>query len=157
MHAMLVRKTVSLLVAVTVFATAPGDTAFAAKKSAAQTCQKAINKASQKYMKTRLKKLFKCGKKAFKKNKDVTSCVTTVASKKVKLKSKKCPPDIFANPPSEDALGIATCVTRAPECRMLATTDAASMATCIECSHKFEADCLFRTVYNASTPECEMP
>jgi hypothetical protein len=157
MHVMLVQRAVGLLVALAVFATAPGDTAFAAKKSAAQTCQKAINKASQKYMKTRLKKLFKCGKKSFKKDKDVTTCITKVASKKVKLKSKKCPPVVLNNAPSESALGITSCVTRAPDCRMTAVTDSTSMAACIECSHKFEADCLFRTLYNASTPECEMP
>ena len=156
MHAMLVQKAVCVAIAVAVFAATPVSVAVAAKrKSAAQKCQKAIDKASQKYTKARLKKLFACGKKTFKKDGDVTTCVAKVPSKKVKLKGKSCPPDVIQGPPSEDALGITACVTRAPGCEKPA--DAASMARCIECSHKFEADCLFRTVYHASTPECEVP
>jgi hypothetical protein len=159
MRVMLVQKAVSLVVALAVFAAAPGGVAIAAKKSAAQTCQKEIDKASQQYTKTKLKKLFSCGKKTFKKDGDVTACIGTasasIPSKQVKKLDKSCPSDVIGGTSSEDALGITTCVTRGPGCA--APTDADSLAACIECSHKFEADCLFRTVYNASTPECEMP
>jgi hypothetical protein len=159
MRVMLVRKAVSLVIAVAVFAVVPGGTALAAKKSAAQQCQKEIDKASQGYTKTKLKKLFSCGKKTFKKDGDVTACIASesasISSKQVKKLDKSCPPDVIGGTPSEDALGITTCVTRAPGCA--APTDADSLAACIECSHAFEANCLFRTVYNASTPECEAP
>ena len=159
MRVMLVQKAVCLAIAVAVFAAAPGGVALAAKKSAAQKCQKEIDKASQQYTKTKLKKLFSCGKKTFKKDGDVTTCIGTasagIPSKQVKKLDKSCPSSVIGGTPSEDALGITTCVTRAPGCA--APTDAASLAACIECSHEFEANCLFRTVYNASTPECEAP
>ena len=159
MRVMLVQKAVCVAVAVAVFAAAPGGVALAKKQSAAQKCQKEIDKASQQYTKNKLKKLFSCGKKSFKKDEDVTACIGSAAvsipSKQVKKLDKSCPSSVIGGTPSEDALGITTCVTRASGCA--APTDAATLAACIECSHAFEANCLFRTVYNASTPECEAP
>jgi hypothetical protein len=160
MHALLVRQAISLLLALVVLAIAAGNTAFATHRSPAQNCQKAINEASQEYMEERLEKLFKCGekkfkKKKFKKDKDITACTTKVKSEKVELENKSCPAKVLTDPPSEEALGITRCVTRAPGC--MQPVDAASMAECIRCSHQFETDCLFRTVYDVSTPECETP
>jgi hypothetical protein len=156
---MLVQKAVGVVIALAVFAAAPGGVAFAKKPSAAQKCQKEIDKASQQYTKNKLKKLFSCGKKTFKKDGDVTACIgmasASVPGKQVKKLDKSCPSEVIGGTPSEEALGITSCVTRAPGCPT--PVDAESLAACIECSHKFEADCLFRTVYNASTPECEMP
>jgi hypothetical protein len=155
MHAKLVQRAIGVLVALAIFTAAPGGSALASHRSAAQECQREINKESQEYSKARQRKLFKCGEKKFKRDKDATKCIKRVKSEKVRVDERACPPDVITGPPSENALGITACVTRAPGCPT--PVDAASMASCIACSYKFEVDCLFRAVYNASTPECEMP
>jgi len=162
MRVNLAQKAITLFVALAVVAAAPGGVALAAKKSAAQKCQKEIDKASQQFTKARLKQLFNCGKKAFKKDQDVATCATNSKVTKVSVSKgqkkklgKSCPASVITGAASENALGLTSCVTRAPGCP--APTDSDSLAACIECSHAFEAECLFRTVYNESTTACEAP
>ena len=164
MRVNLAQKAIGLFVALAVVAAAPGGVALAAKKSDAQKCQKVIDKASQQFAKARMKQLFNCGKKAFKKKNgdadDALACVTNKKVTKVKVSKgqknkikKTCSSAVITGAASEDALGMTSCVTRAPGCP--APTDSNSLAACIECSHAFEAECLFRTVYNRSSAACE--
>lgn len=160
MRVKLAQKAISLFVALAFLAAAPGGVALAAKKSAAQKCQKEIDKASQQFTKARLKQLFNCSKKTFKKDQDVSACLTNSKVTKVSVTkgarkkiSKSCSPSVITGAASENALGMTTCATRATGCS--APTDADSLTACIECSHAFEAECLFRAVYNQSTAACE--
>jgi hypothetical protein len=162
MRVNLAQKAIGLFVALAVVVAAPGGVALAAKKSDAQKCQKEIDKASQQFTKARLKQLFNCGKKAFKKDQDVATCVANSKVTKVSVSkgqknkiNKSCPPAVITGAASENALGMTSCVTRAADCP--APTDGDSLTQCIECSHAFESECLFRTVYNKSTAACEAP
>jgi len=151
------RRGLVIVAALAVFVAAPSGDAFA-KKSDAQKCQKAIDKAAQTFAKQKLQSLFKCANKKFKKDEDETACLSevsvSVSKGDLKKMEKSCPAGVLTGDPSENALGLTTCASRA-SCQ--AVTDAQSMANCIKCSYDFEIDCLFRAIYNASTEECLAP
>jgi hypothetical protein len=158
MHAMSFHKGLGIAVALALLGVLPGGDALA-KQSVAQKCQKAIDRAAADLMQRKLKKLFKCGKKQFKKDQDVASCLSAVGSLSIKKKKKKkidkkCPDAVITGAPSTDALGFKSCASRAT---CPAPTNSDTMASCIECSHNFEADCLFRGVYNVPSAACQAP
>jgi hypothetical protein len=159
MYEISLRKAFVVGLTFAMFAATPADNAVAANKTAAQKCQKEIDKAVQKLTKKKLKKLFKCGNKNLKKGLDPAACFDTVSvavKLSNKVKKKVCTADVITDGPSEDGLGFTTCATRNPS-GCTAPTNADTLVSCLQCSHDFETDCLFGAVYNISPAGCLEP
>lgn len=136
---------VAAMVSVAVVAMLGPPRPATAKLSQAQKCQKAIDKAGAKFFTARLKKLQKCGLRALKGKGTLAGCLTNTKKPSIKARKLRACTNVVLS-----SLGFDKCSTRGNCATAVSTTE--DLRTCLECSHGFEAECLFALEFGLTPP-----